>query len=288
MVGLNRYALWVIAVLSTSGVASRVMASEVSKETCVESHSRGQDAREQGKLSLARKLFLTCAQPDCPVLVQNDCARFADDLERQRAWISFAARDSNGRDLPDTEVYVDDVLVVKRLDDGKPHEVDPGKHAIRFVHGGQKQTASVVVGSGEKGRTVAGTFDPSAAASGNVPSGGAPVTAHAFGARVLFGASTALVLGGGLLAVVELFRVPANCSISSHECAAEPGDRALQEASTAVRWMNAGWVVSGVGAAGLAAGVVWYVRSAKPDRQATTIAPFATLSAAGLMVRGHL
>ena len=37
-----------------------------SKEECLDAHSKGQDAKEQGKISLARKLFLTCAQTSCP------------------------------------------------------------------------------------------------------------------------------------------------------------------------------------------------------------------------------
>ena len=134
-------------------------AGDLSKEECLDAHSNGQDAKEQGKISLARKLFLTCAQSSCPSLVQGDCARFADDLSRMQPTISFAARDSAGADLPDTTVYIDDVLVVTRLDDGKPHDVDPGKHVMKFTNGGHDQVVTVVIGAGEKGRTVVGTFE---------------------------------------------------------------------------------------------------------------------------------
>src|SRR4051812_15779975 len=89
-----------------------VLADSMSKEQCLDAHSRGQDARDQGKVSLARKLFLSCAQPACPGAVQNDCARFADDLTRQQPSLTFVARDAQGGDLPDTTVYVDDMLVV--------------------------------------------------------------------------------------------------------------------------------------------------------------------------------
>lgn len=288
MIRLIPLALWLFVVLSISNVASSAVASEISKEACVESHSRGQDAREEGRLSLARKLFMTCAQPACPALVQNDCARYADDLERQQPWISFAARDASGHDLPDTAVYVDEVLVVTRLDDGKPHEVDPGKHVVRFAYGGREQTVTLVVGSGEKGRTVVGTFAALNTTGASPPVDAAPTTTHAAGSRVLIGASAALVLGGGLLAVVELMRVPAECSLSSHECASEPGDASFDDAANAVRWMNVGWVASGVGAAGLTAGLVWYFKSGKSDERDTQVAPFATSSSAGLVIRGRL
>ena len=66
-------------------LASSLASAEPSREACLDSHSRGQDAKEQGKLSLARKLFLTCAQASCPALVQGDCARFVDDLGRLAA-----------------------------------------------------------------------------------------------------------------------------------------------------------------------------------------------------------
>src|SRR5258707_12676559 len=90
-----------------------------SKEACIDAHSKGQDAKEQGKISLARKLFLSCAQAQCPSLVQGDCARFADELARTQPTLSFVARDASGADLPDTTIYIDGVLTVTRLDDGK-------------------------------------------------------------------------------------------------------------------------------------------------------------------------
>src|ERR1700688_4967853 len=106
---LARHVLAVATALACTG--SRARAGELTKEECLDAHSRGQDAKEQNKLSLARKLFLSCAQPACPSLVQGDCARFADDLSRVQPSVSFVARDSAGADLPDTTVYVDDMLV---------------------------------------------------------------------------------------------------------------------------------------------------------------------------------
>src|SRR5262245_42266097 len=114
--------LLVLALVTTSTLA---FAGELSKEECLDAHSRGQDAKDQGKLTLARKLFLTCAQSSCPQLVSSDCARFADDLGRLQPTVIFAARDGSGADLPDTTVYIDDALVATRLDDGRPHDIDP-------------------------------------------------------------------------------------------------------------------------------------------------------------------
>src|SRR5512146_1522989 len=147
---------WTIAAFALVAFASNAYA-QLSKESCVDAHSRGQDAREQGKISLARKLFLTCAQGSCPSAVQNDCAKFADDLTNLQPTIVFVARDGNGNDLPETTVYVDGALVLTTLD-GKPHDVDPGNHIVKFENGGKDQVVTVVIGSGEKGRTVAAKF----------------------------------------------------------------------------------------------------------------------------------
>src|SRR5580698_9801949 len=108
--------------LALACIGSLARAGELSKEECLDAHSRGQDAKDQNKLSLARKLFLTCAQAACPTLVQNDCARFADDLSRLQPTVTFVARDTTGADLPDTSVYVDGALIVTRID-GAPHDI---------------------------------------------------------------------------------------------------------------------------------------------------------------------
>ena len=65
MIHAIRY-LFALLALFASMTVSSVANAEISKETCLESHSRAQDAKEQGKLSLARKLFMTCAQSACP------------------------------------------------------------------------------------------------------------------------------------------------------------------------------------------------------------------------------
>src|SRR5262245_47824425 len=105
--------LFLAGICATSSVAA-ARADEVSKEVCIDSHSKGQDARQQGKMSLARRLFMTCAQSACPALVQDDCARYADELDRLQPVLSFAARDAAGNDLPDTAVYIDEELLMTR------------------------------------------------------------------------------------------------------------------------------------------------------------------------------
>lgn len=275
--------------------AQPVFAGELSKEECVDAHSRGQDAKDQGKLSLARKLFLTCAQPTCPAVVQSDCARFADDLTRQQPSLSFAARDGNGSDLPDTTVYVDDILVVTRLD-GKSHDVDPGTHTVRFANNGKDQVVTVVVEPGEKGRPVVATFG---APSSGAQAGGAkadatpakksgPKVLHPTGARVAIYGGAAMAIGGVGLGVLGMTRVPSNCNTSTNQCAAPPGDPAFGKASSAVELQNIGWIVGGVGVVALAGGVVWYITGKTTEPTEKLVMPWVTPTSAGLALTGHL
>lgn len=280
--------------------AAPAFADELSKEACIDAHSKGQDAKEQGKLSLARKLFLSCAQSSCPALVQGDCARFADDLTRLQPSLSFVARDGGGADLPDTSVYIDGMLTVTQLGDGRAHDIDPGAHAIKFVHGMHEQTMTIVVGAGEKGRTISATFDDTNPSARKGAGAGAlamrreppkPVvkTSHPFGAKMLIGGGAVLLAGGTGLGILGLTRVPDNCSVSSHQCAAPPGDKSFGDASSAIKLSNIGWVTAGVGVAALAGGVAWYVGGAKSHTEQNLVGmPWVTPEAAGFAVMGHL
>jgi len=271
-----------------------------SKEECIDAHGKGQDAKEQGKISLARKLFLTCAQTSCPGLVQGDCARFADELSRMQPTISLVARDSNGADLPDTTVYIDDVLTVTRLDDGKPHEIDPGKHTVKFSNGGRDRVVTVVIGAGEQGRTVAASFDAPPGATPKpvlqlqqdpvaaAPKPHAPKTTHPTGSKILIYGGAALAIGGTGLGIFEMTRVPSNCSVSTHECAAPPGDPSIANARSAMQTANIGWMVGAVGVAALAGGITWYITGGKTEKEHLAVAPWASPTGGGFAIGGSL
>ena len=286
-----RHLLAGLALLSLFCVSGSAGAQEVSKKVCVDAHSKAQDAKEEGHLSLARKLFMTCAQPQCPGLVQSDCARYADELERALPSLSFSARDDQGNDLPDTTVYLDGQLVATSLTDGRPHEVDPGTHVVRFVNASRESTSTIVVGSGEKARAVVATFK-----SPDSPNGGSGDTAeaepaknqHSVGSRVLTIAGAGVLVAGGVLAIVGLKQLPEKCELSTHECAAPPGDKTFDEAASAIRLNNVGWAMTGVGAVALAAGLVWYVKSGKKEEEQKAVAPFVTAGGGGLVLTGRM
>ena len=266
--------------------------ADPSKEECVDAHSRGQDAKEQGKLTLAHKLFLSCAQSACPQLVSNDCARFADDLGRQQPSVSLAARDGSGNDLPDTSVYIDEMLVATRLDDGKPHEIDPGKHVIRFNNGGHDESVTIVIGSGEQGRSVAVVFGskPSSTATASphaTTQPEPPKTIHPTGSRALMIGGLAVTVVGGAFGAYELTRVPSQCSISTNQCAAAPGDPVFAQAQSSVHDANIAWVVTGVGLAAAIGGTIWYVTGAHDsDKERIALTPWVAPGTGGFALGG--
>ena len=289
----------VAAVLATACLlqAGRA-AADMTKEQCLDAHSRGQDAREQNKLSLARKLFLSCAQPACPQIVQGDCARFADELDQLQPSVTLVARDGAGNDLPDTTVYVDGVLVVTHLD-GAMHDIDPGSHVLRFQHDGHEQTMTIVIGGGEKGRPVVATFGAAERAREprhDEPRDGLAMTersedrtTHASGSKLVMWSGVALIAGGAALGLVGMLELPSTCSLSTHQCAAPPGDPAFGKASSAAQLTDAGWAVGAVGIAALGGGLLWYISSAHHvSHEHVAVQPWLAPAGGGLVVSGAL
>lgn len=297
--GLRAVAMATIAVMT---VMAPVAWAQPTKAECLDAHSRGQDAKAQGKLVLARKLFMSCAQAACPQLVTNDCAKWIDELARLQPTVTFAARDGSGTDLPDTMLYVDGVLMATRLDDGRPRDVDPGKHIVRFYHRGQNQTLTVVVGAGEQGRSVVATFGAAAASPANAlsarpsPSSPRPAdsadpvrTSKPMGAKVLLFGGAAVALGGAAFGAFELSRVPSNCSLSNHECSATPGDPVFGQAKRAVQLANVGWIVGGVGLAASIGGAIWYFTSgSSASQERLAVTPWASATGGGFALSGSM
>lgn len=291
-------------------VAPMASAAPPSKEECVEAHGKGQDAREAGQFTQAGKLFITCAQSTCPALVQSDCARFADEIARLQPTVTFAARDSAQNDLPETSVFIDGTQVATRLGDGKAHDLDPGRHDVRFVHAGKEVTLNVVVNQGEKGRGLVGIFPASPTAAPAPPTtvgvmtptttlptplpASKPEMKRGGGPLVIVGLGAAAMIAGGVLVGVGLGKVPASCSLSTNQCAAPPNDPAFATAKSGVSMANAGGVVGGIGGAALIGSLIWYFaqtpHAVAPATGSLTrsLAPWVGPQGAGLSFSGAL
>ncbi len=279
--------------VSLASLVSSLFATEcwaLSKDECLEAHGRGQDQRDSGRLTLARQTFLTCAQSACPALVQADCARFGEELDRIVPTVSFAARDTAGGDLPDAIVYIDDQTTALRLDDGKSYDLDPGKHTIRFVYDGHETKVGVVLSQGEKGRNVIATFGDVEGMPRSTPEPHAPAVQpkRPVAPLVVVGLGAAAAITGGVLTVVGLKEVPAACSIGSRQCTAPPGDPSITEAHRGVTLANFGIGVGAGGAALLVGGTIWYLtqpaKMPKETGHGPSITPWFGTRTGGLSV----
>ncbi len=263
---MNGRRWWVVATLAgalfalVSCLGSRECQAGA-KEECLDAHGHGQDLREAGRLTAARQTFLACAQSACPALIQSDCARFGEELERLVPTVSFAARDPNGADLPDTQVFVDDQPVATRLDDGKSYDLDPGKHAVRFVHERRETSVTVVLNQGEKGRSVLATFADAAVAARAMPSLPPPSAPakRPSGPLWVAGLGAAATAAGAVLVVLGVKEIPTQCSMGSRTCVAPPGDPSFDQAHRGIGLVNLGLGVGVGGAAVLTGGLVWYL-----------------------------
>ncbi len=280
------------AALTAALVLVALPCRATSREECIDAHGRGQDLREHGALSEARRTFLACAQSTCPTLVQQDCARFAQEVESLVPSVSFAARDGASVDLPDTAVYVDGVLVAERLGDGRAYDVDPGKHSVRFVHAGRAVALDVIVNEGERGRALVATFEmaPPPAPPPRVHEPDPPEVSakRSPWPLVVAGTGAAALIAGGLLLYVGLHDVPDRCSIGSRECAVPPGDPALSDAHRALGLVDTGIAVGAGGAAVLAGGLVFYLLEPRhrviERAPGTALAPWVAPGSGGVAV----
>jgi hypothetical protein len=275
----------IVVVFAGSGVPVANSAPP-SKDECVESFSRAQDSRERGQLSEAKRLFLHCAQSSCPTLLQSDCAKYGDDLDRTVPSLSFSARSGSGEDIADAQVFVDGVPLASRIDDGKAHDVNPGKHSVRFVRGKEEASVNIIVAVGEKNRNV------SVVLTGVVETEGKPqilnqreVPTHSASRSVaplvIAGIGGVAVAAGAIVASVGLSRIPTVCTTSPRECAAPPGDPAFGEAKSAIDFANMGVGVAIGGAALSALAIIWYI-SLSPSERVTWLP-----AKSGLRLRGR-
>lgn len=140
-----------LAVLLVSGAA---YAQEPSS-ACSEAYVSAQRLERVGKLVEARRAMLTCADASCPGAIQTDCVQWLGELRRKLPSAVFAVRDAGGRDLVDVRVLVDGALVASRID-GKPLDLDPGEHVVRFEpRGARAHELRVVMREGEQDRAIA-------------------------------------------------------------------------------------------------------------------------------------
>ena len=216
-VALSLAALW-----APSRTARADGTPAVSQDACIDANAKAQELRRDGNFSQARTALHTCANRACPSMVRDDCARRLDELDRVQPTIVFSVRDASGADVSAVRVTMDGRKLADRLE-GKALAIDPGTHAFSFEWAGQAPvTRQLVVREGDKGRQE--MIDM----SGTAPAAGAPAPNSA---------ST------------KSFN-----SAAAFESGSPARDHGAQSGATQRLW---GYVVGGVGVAGLAAGAAF-------------------------------
>src|SRR5215471_7232207 len=145
--------------LTAAGILTAVLVTESKARAdiaaCVEAHKSGQRAKIDGHLRRAAQIFTTCgADPSCPTVLRSDCNRFLDDTNRAIPTVIFAVTEDDARDVTDVKVYADQELIASSLN-GRPVELDPGPHHIKFVlPRGQVVTQDLLIRESEKDRLI--------------------------------------------------------------------------------------------------------------------------------------
>ena len=223
----------------------------VSKPQCVAAYTDGQRHRRSGELLSARADLRICASDPCPVMLQNDCAAWLAEVDRLVPSIVFAARDAGGGDLFDVGVVLDGKPLAGRLD-GRPVDVDPGEHVVRFEQKDHEALEQrVLVREGEKARSVSVTMSAVA-----LHASARPVEEPREGARPVPTATWILgglgVLGFATAGAATLIDLPtwSRC----HEGGCTASDRSYSDSLNTV-----GSVGLAVGAVGLLAATWFYI-----------------------------
>ncbi len=124
------------------------------KSECNAAFEQGQQTRDDGKYHTARESFLACSRPICPKVMVGLCTKWSREVDESMPTIVLAAKDSAGADVSDARVTADGTSIATSLD-GKPIEIDPGSHKLRFEREGSDPVEqTVVIKAGEKLRNI--------------------------------------------------------------------------------------------------------------------------------------
>lgn len=138
-------------------LGSEAVARADERETCAAAADQAQQSRDEGKYRRAREQLLICARDVCPAPIKRDCLEWLSQLESIAPTIVLGAKEGT-KDLSDVKVFVDGVLVTDKLD-GKPMQMDLGKHKFRFDFAGKSKEEDVIVGAGQKNRNIGVVFE---------------------------------------------------------------------------------------------------------------------------------
>lgn len=235
------------------------------KAQCLRAHEEAQSARIARHFGEARTQLRACAREECPGLVRADCVNWLGDLAKVFPSVIVDA-EVDGKQAPSTRVYVDGTLLVDHLD-GKPAELDPGIHKLRFeVPGFPPQEQDVVVSEGVQGKVVVANFqrdvgEPAPARRPAPAPRPIPSTAWISGAVALAGVASTAIFGA--LAMSEKSSLSQSCGpfCSDSQLGTLRGYALAADIS--------------VGVAGVAAALAGYLVLTRPEQSRRSSVSFA-------------
>lgn len=262
---------WTAAIVCAAMLVATPRASADDRKVCIAASEKAQQLRNEGKLLEARDELATCQRPVCPKLVQQDCAQWTSDVLKLLPSIVPSAKDRKGRDLVDVKVSIDGKLVTDKLD-GKPVDVDPGVHQVRFEAPGSPAVEErVVARQGEQSRIVtvtlgAATPDPwTPTPKPETGKSSPPVLAYILGGVGIAALGTALVIDLG-----------ANSDARTLKETCSPRCEQSQVDDVEQKYLIAG-ITAGVGGALLIGGLVLFFthggKDAKPTATTWHVSP---------------
>jgi hypothetical protein len=171
-VHVNRNVLpWasLLPILWVAGNISPAKATEEGSEEdvidkCVAAYEQAQRHRNHGEMIEAREALMVCSRDHCPDIAKTDCTTWLAEVRRDIPTVVVGARFPDGRDAIDVTVYLDGKPFAMQMD-GRPVEVNPGIHTLRFEAEGRPAVEErVSFRVGERNRRVVVTLpDPPAA-----------------------------------------------------------------------------------------------------------------------------
>jgi hypothetical protein len=276
----------------TFALAASLAAPASAEDACSSVTSEAAEARQSGKLLLARRLYLRCAE-ECPA-IEASCSASASTTLDATPTVVVEAHDQRGEPVTDAKLAIDDETLADELD-GRAYAVDPGRHTIVLRSKGAVVTARIDIAEGTKARPVTMTIrDPGDPDTVVRDLGGHTVWPWAL---VAIGGAVAL---GGLAVLFTTPSLPDGCKTDTRLCTKGPQetDQAFSQrqdqAGASVDQPKIGAAIIATGGLIIASALTWhFLEKVEPRTEAKNatrprLVPWALREGGGIAVSGSL
>ncbi len=146
-----------VMLLGVLAVSLPYVANADDTATCNAAYEGADILVKQGgaKLLESREKLRVCARPSCKPWMVKECTKSLADVEARIPSVVLVARDADGRDVVDVSVKTEDQVELTHRLDGRAVELGPGERTFWFVAAdGRHATITAVIREGEKAQRV--------------------------------------------------------------------------------------------------------------------------------------